>query len=468
MNVSGFYGGNYYTTINQEPIVSFTNQSLGSICLVPPISVKTAMSDETGSIALRQLSVHEIVRILQQAGGIFASDNLSYGDTNQSPDDYCQYYAMATGNPIQIARNMLDRTYSFLSNIETYLEQDSPSNVIDTYDTNVFETQRSLSMRWLPMANNLGVVLSDSLPYLNFFWLLALAMKYAIVLRPGWNDPMTPFRLILSLLKAGIPASALNLLMCGYDGIDSMADRQSEKVIMFGGQRLVDKYCKAKNVKLFGPGHSKIYLDVNDYTVDDDLINFIFETVVVNAGKGCVNTSMVLVNRNGYDLAERLAYKLMEVQPLDPRDPASKLSALKSNELLAGIQLEIDKLLTQGAMNVTANLGCKDFIAKLGPVSILMPIVLFVSGYQECFDVELPFPFVVVAEVNRDDAIRYFKGSLALTLLTEDNHLIAHALSNPTIRKLFVGMHSPAVVDFSEPHEGLLGTYLYTEESLRW
>ena len=66
------------------------------------------------------------------------------------------------------------------------------------------------ALSFFPRGNTLGVVLPNNSPGVHSLWIPAIALKTALVLRPGSAEPWTPYRIIQALIKAGVPAEAFH------------------------------------------------------------------------------------------------------------------------------------------------------------------------------------------------------------------------------------------------------------------
>ena len=53
------------------------------------------------------------------------------------------------------------------------------------------------------LADALGVSLPSNAPAVNSLWLPAPVLKIPVLLKPGREDPFTPFRIVQALLAAG-------------------------------------------------------------------------------------------------------------------------------------------------------------------------------------------------------------------------------------------------------------------------
>ena len=55
-------------------------------------------------------------------------------------------------------------------------------------------------------------------PAVNSLWLPAIALKTPVIIKPGREEPWTPFRLIQAFIAAGVPAEAFGFYPTDHEG----------------------------------------------------------------------------------------------------------------------------------------------------------------------------------------------------------------------------------------------------------
>ena len=68
--------------------------------------------------------------------------------------------------------------------------------------------QHEVKVAFVPTTNALGVILPSNSPAVNALWIPSIAMKTPVILKPGREEPWTPWRIIQAFIKAGAPAEA--------------------------------------------------------------------------------------------------------------------------------------------------------------------------------------------------------------------------------------------------------------------
>ena len=91
-------------------------------------------------------------------------------------------------------------------------------------------------------------------------------MQIGLVLKPGPQEPWTPYRMTAALVEAGIPAEAISIYPGGAD-VGAAVLAACQRSMIFGGEATVERYKGNPRVQAHGPGFSKILLgdDVVDH-----------------------------------------------------------------------------------------------------------------------------------------------------------------------------------------------------------
>ncbi len=112
----------------------------------------------------------------------------------------------------------------------------------------------------------LGLVLPSNSPGVHTLWLPVIPMQIGLVLKPGPQEPWTPYRMAEAFFQAGVPSEAISI----YPGVGESAPRCSSTAsaaMIFGGTATVERYSGNPRVQVHGPGFTKILL--GDDVVDN-------------------------------------------------------------------------------------------------------------------------------------------------------------------------------------------------------
>ncbi len=144
-------------------------------------------------------------------------------------------------------------------------------------------------------------------------------MQIGLVLKPGPQEPWTPYRMAAAFFEAGIPREAISIYPGGGD-VGAAVLANCERSMIFGGTATVERYKGNPKVQAHGPGFSKILL--GDDVVDDweKYLDLMADSVYLNSGRGCINCSGMWASRHTKEIAKALAERLGP----DPRAAARR------------------------------------------------------------------------------------------------------------------------------------------------
>src|SRR5205085_5700279 len=101
--------------------------------------------------------------------------------------------------------------------------------------------QAGVPVSFFPVTNALGVVLPSNSPGVNSLWMPAIPLKVPVVLKPGREEPWTPFRIIQAFIAAGCPAEAFSFYPTDHEGSAAVME-SSGRALIFGDVSTVEKY----------------------------------------------------------------------------------------------------------------------------------------------------------------------------------------------------------------------------------
>src|SRR5258705_8116478 len=185
---------------------------------------------------------------------------------------------------------------------------------------------RGVAVSYQAQSPVLGLVLPSNSPGVHTLWLPVIPMQIGLLLKPGPQEPWTPYRLAAAFVKAGVPKEAIAIYP-GLGDVGAEVVRRCGRSMIFGGTATVERYKGDPRVQVHGPGFSKILL--GDDVVDEweKYIDIMADSVFLNSGRGCINCSGVWASRHTKEIAKALAERIGPIAPKPPEDPASTLAA---------------------------------------------------------------------------------------------------------------------------------------------
>ncbi len=416
---------------------------------------------------LDALATDELVEICRRAAELFVGGQLPLGDAVQGPSDYLRQLAATTGMPEAMGRRNMEKIRFVMAEMPTVmagLTRGLDGAILDRG----YGVQEGRTVSYRRETSVLGAVLPSNSPGVHSLWLPAVAFKVALALKPGSQEPWTPWRVCQALLAAGLPPAALGFYPAGYDGAAQLL-LECGRSLLFGDRATVEPWRADSRVQIHGPGWSKVLLGPDQAASWRDHLELIAASVADNGGRSCVNASGVRTTAHGRELADGLAERLaaIEARPLD--HPEAALAAMPSRAAAERLSEYIDARLGQpGAEDLTARHRSGGRVAQAGGCWFVLPTVVWCEDPgHPLAQTELLLPFVGVVEVPRERLLAALEPTLVATLLSNDRELQQQALVSPAIERLNLGPLPTSRVSWDQPHEGNLFELLYRQRALQ-
>ena len=119
--------------------------------------------------------------------------------------------------------------------------------------TRGYGEERGVPISYQAESPVLGLVLPSNSPGVHTLWLPVIPMQIGLVLKPGPQEPWTPYRMAEAFYQAGIPREAISIYPGGGDVGAAVLDGCARSLI-FGGTPTVDRYRGNPRVQAHGPG----------------------------------------------------------------------------------------------------------------------------------------------------------------------------------------------------------------------
>lgn len=446
-----------------------TREALVEISQANSGLIRRDLLDQGGmSAPLRGREVRELIALAQQAGEHFAKDALPLGDgQQQTPDDYVAQVSATTGMPYALARRNLGKLRNVLARIDQVISGLTRGLDVSVLDRGLGESGGH-ALSYIPRCDALGVVLPSNSPGVHALWAPTIALKTALVLKPGSAEPWTPYRLIQAFLKAGAPPEAFSYYPADHAGGGEIL-RRCGRGMVFGDVASTSRWLSDPRVEVHGPGYSKVVLGPDAADRWDGFLDVMVASIAENSGRSCMCASGVWVTAHAEQIAEALAERLVKIVPRAAEDERAELAPFADARVAERISKMIDEMLQQpGARDVTASKRDGPRCVSWNACTYLLPTIIL------CDDPEHPlanreflFPFAAVVPVRAEEIPERLGPTLALTAITEDQALIRRLLGSPLVNRLNLGPISTMQIAWDQPHEGNLFEHLYVRRALQ-
>ncbi len=416
---------------------------------------------------LERFTVDQLLAMCRKAAGLFMSATLSIGDEKQSFDDYLASLSATTGMPIGYCRKNAEKIHRVLDEIEMVVRGLTRGFDLSILDRGYGDHQGG-TLSYFRNGRIFGAVLPSNSPGVHSLWIPAIPLKAPIVLKPGREEPWTPYRIIESLAAAGVPRTAMGFYPTDHGGAGELL-RSVNRSMLFGGGATTKPYEGDPRVEIHGPGYSKVLLGVD--TADDweKCLDVMATSIEANSGRSCINASGIWTPRHGKEIAEALAERLAKVQALPADDPDARLAAFANPAVPEAISAAIDHdLRAEGARDLTELRRGGPRLVKRGRVAYLLPTIIHCDHRDHPLaHREFLFPFASVVECPVGEMPSAIGKTLICSAITTDT-AFQHALMNaPNIDRLNIGPIPTMQISWDQPHEGNLFEHLYRQRAFQ-
>jgi acyl-CoA reductase-like NAD-dependent aldehyde dehydrogenase len=427
--------------------------------------------------ALKRSSAAQLLEVCAKAGEQFLNGTLPLGDRGhvQSPQQYVETLSSTSGLPHVMVRRNMEKLHFALTNMKTVLNgltRGLDLRILDSGSGEQFGTRLS----FFPTTQALGLVMPSNSPAVNSLWLPAFPLKTPVVLKPGREEPWTPWRLIQAFVAAGAPTEAFGFYPTDHEGAATILNTCG-RALVFGDRSTTAQYASNPAIQIHGPGWSKILIGEDCIENWRDYVDVMVASISDNGGRSCINASAILVPRHAAEIADALAQRLGPIQPTKLDDPNARLAGFANPKMAEFIDAQIEEgLSTPGAEDVTARYrvpagqggGSSRKTTFDGGVFIRPTIVRCDSFAHALANREFLCPYASVVKVPQAEMLNKMGYTLACTAITRDASFIEQLLASPDIERLNLGPVSTMTVSWDQPHEGNMFEFLYRRRSIAW
>lgn len=417
---------------------------------------------------LQEIPTQRMLSICAEAARLFMNAELPVCEgVRHTAADYARALSATGGIPDTLVHANMKKIADVLNEMPAILRGLTRNLDHAVLDTGIGE-QSGLLVSYCPTTTNLGVVLPSNSPGVNSLWLPAVAMRIPVILKPGREDPWTPWRIINALLAAGCPGEAFAFYPTDHEGADAVVSA-CDRVILFGDSGSVERHARDARISVHGPGYSKILIGEDRIAAWEEYVDLLADSVARNGGRSCVNASTIVVPRHGRQLAEALSERLAAIEPRPLDAPDAVLAGFKDADLAARMAQNIEaQLAMPGALDVTTGKWSGGRSSELEGLTYLRPTVVYCTDSNHSLaKAEFLFPFVSVVELPQESMLDWIGPSLVVTALTDDDAFRYALLRAQHIDRLNLGPIPTPAVRWDQPHEGNLFEFLYKRRAIQ-
>ncbi len=461
--------GEPYDSLEVDTINHFaTGEPVAKVHAVGAGIIKRdAKHARTARRLLQAMSPAELIAKCKRAGELFESGTLPVGDSQQTPEDFVAIQSATTGMPIAMCRANVTKNAFVLKNIDQILDALTRGLDLNILARGYGEEGRGVTVSYQSQCDALGAVLPSNSPGVHTLWLPVIPLQIGLVLKPGSQEPWTPYRVFAAMVAAGIPKETFCLYPGAGADIGGAILSSCRRSMIFGGPQTVAQYSGNPTVQVHGPGFSKILF--GDDCVDNwrDHLDLLVDSVYRNGGRSCINCSSIYASRHTKEIATALAERLGPIDVLPPDDPNAGLAAFTIEGAAAAIWKSIERDIDDPqTTHLTEKYGPR--LVEQGKIAYLRPMVLHCATPEApAANKEYMFPAVSVVECPQAKMLSSIGTTLVGTAITNDENWKRELLASLDVDRLNLGPIPTPKLDWLQPHEGNLIEFLYRSRAVQ-
>ena len=492
--------GQPYRSIDQIELVHHaTGQPVATVSQANPGLISRDIGRMAADV-LDSIPMRDMLSLCKQAAGHFMASTLPLGDDTQSFDDYIVHLSATTGMPQVLCRNNARKIHHVLDAMEQVL-----SGLTRGFDLSILDRGYGLDdgrmLSWFRQTRVFGAVLPSNSPGVHSLWLPAVALKTPIALKPGREEPWTPYRLIQAFIKAGLPREAFGFYPTDHGGASTLLGCVGRSML-FGDPSTTRPYRNNPSIELHGPGYSKVILGEDAARDFERYLDVIISSILANGGRSCINASAVWTPANADRIADAIAQRLAQVKPLPADHPDAQLAAFANPQTAERINQSIDAALGDSGADVSpVRRGGTGFqpvmnhgqdahatssraqnahalelteyhrrsprLSRVGRCAYLLPTIIRCDRDHPLANREFLFPFASVIECPAAEIPDSIGPTLAASALTDDPASRRALMNCASIDRLNFGPIPTWQLSWDQPHEGNLFEHLYRQRAFQ-
>jgi acyl-CoA reductase-like NAD-dependent aldehyde dehydrogenase len=462
VNIPILRWGQPYQSLDSDDVVHFvTGETLAKVSQANAgLLAKDIRYAQRARDVLREIPCRDLIGLMKKAADLYRDGTLSLGDGQQSPDDFARQQSASTGLPEHMCKANMAKNHFVLSNMDRILDCLTRGLDLEILTRGYGLESRGVTVSYQAQSPALGLVLPSNSPGVHTLWMPVIPMQVALVLKPGPQEPWTPYRMAAAFTQAGVPKEAISIYPGGAEMGAEVVNR-CQRVKIFGSTDTVKRYEGNPRVQVHGPGFSKILL--GDDVVDDwpKYLDIMADSIFLNSGRGCINCSAVWASRHTREIAQALAERLGPVDAKPPEDPAAALAAFTVRGQAQAIHAQIKERANES--------GVDDVTAKFGPrlvekerCAYLRPWIIHCdSPDRKIANSEYMFPYATVVQCPQSQMLEKIGSTLVATAITGDAAWQRQLMDATHIDRLNIGPIPTIKLNWLQPHEGNIVDFLF-------
>lgn len=454
--------GKPYDSLEKDKVVHFiTGETIAEVSQANGALLQRDMRQaKKAREALRAIPCQDLIERIKKAADLYLKGTLPMGDGTQTPDEFARAQSASTGLPEHMSKFNMEKNHFVLTHMDQMLDALTRGLPLEILSRGYGVESRGIVVSYQAQSPAVGLVLPSNSPGVHTLWLPVIPMQIGLVLKPGPQEPWTPYRMTAAFTQAGIPPEAISIYPGGGD-VGAAVLASVDRAMIFGGTATVERYKGNPKVQAHGPGFSKILL--GDDCVDEweKYLDLMVDSVYLNSGRGCINCSGIWASRHTKEIAAAIAERIGPVEALPPEHPKAGLAAFTVPGAAQAIwkMIEAD-LKEEGTQHMTDKYGPR--LVEMERCAYLRPVVVHCDNPERAIaKKEYMFPFTTVVQCPQEKMLEAIGPTLVGTAITNDPKFQRDLTDAVHIDRLNIGPIPTIKLDWLQPHEGNIVDFLF-------
>src|SRR3954467_12081300 len=203
--------GEPYASLENDKVVHFiSGEVLAEVDRANAAMVERDMRHaQRARDVLREIPIKDLMQMVKKAGEMYAKAELPLGDGTQTPDQFVRMQSATTGLPEHMCRFNMEKNQFVLAEMERILDALTRGLDLEILSRGYGIEQRGVPVSYQCQGPVLGLVLPSNSPGVHTLWLPIIPLQVGLVLKPGPQEPWTPYRMAQAFFQAGVPKQAI-------------------------------------------------------------------------------------------------------------------------------------------------------------------------------------------------------------------------------------------------------------------
>ena len=208
-----------YESLDSLEVVHFdTGEPVARVSQVLSAMVRHDMKHAPrGQAVLRAEAPERLVESIKRAGNLFMDAELPLGTGSQTPKEFVHQQSSTTGLPEAMCRANMEKLAFVCREMDRILDSLTRGLDLSILRQGFGIDQAGRMLSYQVQTDVLGAVLPSNSPGVHTLWIPAIPLQVGLCLKPGSQEPWTPYRMAAAMVEAGIPPEAVAVYHGGHD-----------------------------------------------------------------------------------------------------------------------------------------------------------------------------------------------------------------------------------------------------------